>query len=299
GGGSAAGKKVVYSTFGAQIPFFNRIGEGAKAQATVRRLDFDISTSEIDPGKQIDSIDNAVAQQPDGLIVSPIDGSALVPTIKGAVEDGVPVILLADGLSEDVGQLSFVGSDFAEIGRLKATYIADRLGDGGTVAMVNGTRGMSFVEEQGEAAREVFEERGIEIVDDVYTKAITPDEGLTATQNILTRHSDVGAIYYSGDDGALGGIRAIAARNIAPGKIMVVGTDANEGALAAVRAGTMALTVSQCAYEQGGIAIDVMADYLETGKKPDRRIFTPVIEIDTETIDRVMSGAAWERCENH
>ncbi|MBS1881546.1 MAG: sugar ABC transporter substrate-binding protein [Actinobacteria bacterium] len=293
----AAGAKVIYSTFGAEIPFLQAVKSGTEAGAKEQGLDFTVSSSENDPAAQLSSFENVVAQQPEAIIFTPLDESAMVPPVKHATEDGIPVLLLASSLSEPAGELSFLGSNFTEIGELKANYLVSHIKKGGTVAMINGTRGLSFVEDQANAARKVFEKAGVEVVDEIYTKVITPDEGLTATENLITSHPEVEGIYFSGDESAVGGIKAIQRAGIPKGKIVIVGTDATAPAFAAIREGWMAMTLSQCAYQEGKEATQVVTEYLETGNAPESRIDTPVLEFTKQNIDKLTASTRYEECE--
>src|SRR3954464_9373955 len=58
-------------------------------------------------------IDEAVADRPDGLIVSLPDAKALSPSIKAAVKAGIPVITINSGSDEfrKLGVLAHVGQD--------------------------------------------------------------------------------------------------------------------------------------------------------------------------------------------
>ena len=63
-------------------------------------------------------IDEAVADHPDGLIVSLPDAKALAPSIKAAVKAGIPVITINSGSDEfrKLGVLAHVGQDEYEAG---------------------------------------------------------------------------------------------------------------------------------------------------------------------------------------
>ena len=67
-------------------------------------------------------IDAAVNQQPDGLVVSNPDPSALGPAIKHAVAAGIPVISINSGAdaAKGLGVLIHVGQDESVAGRIAA-----------------------------------------------------------------------------------------------------------------------------------------------------------------------------------
>ena len=64
-------------------------------------------------------IDEAVADRPDGLVVSLPDAKALAPSIKAAVEAGIPVVTINSGSDEfkALGVLAHVGQPEYQAGR--------------------------------------------------------------------------------------------------------------------------------------------------------------------------------------
>ena len=77
-------------------------------------------------------------------------------------------------------------------------------------------------------------------------------------------------IVAANDDMALGALEAVKARNLKG--IVIIGFDALPEALAKVRDGELAATIEQFPAKQSAGAIQIMADYLKTGKKPAQQI---------------------------
>jgi inositol transport system substrate-binding protein len=78
------------------------------------------------------------------------------------------------------------------------------------------------------------------------------------------------------DDMALGAIEALKARNLKG--VVVIGFDALPEALGKVRDGELTATIEQFPAKQSATAVDIMAEYLKSGKKPEQQItlLTPV-----------------------
>ena len=78
-------------------------------------------------------IDAAVAQHPDGLVVSIPDVDALGPSIKAAVAAGIPVISMNSGseVSKGLGALLHVGQDEETAGRAAGEKLAEMGGKKG------------------------------------------------------------------------------------------------------------------------------------------------------------------------
>ena len=79
-------------------------------------------------------IDAAVAQAPDGIVVSIPDADALGPSIQAAVAAGIPVISMNSGsdVSKTLGALLHVGQDEETAGRIAGEKLAEM---GGTKAI--------------------------------------------------------------------------------------------------------------------------------------------------------------------
>ena len=83
-------------------------------------------------------------------------------------------------------------------------------------------------------------------------------------------------IVAANDDMALGAIEAVKARNLKG--ITIIGFDALPEALGKVRDGELTATIEQFPGKQSATAVQILADYLKSGKKPDQQItlLTPI-----------------------
>lgn len=280
-------KTVAASLYSRDVPFYQAIAEGLQQQADEYGWELNLVFSRPDPSQQIDSINTLLAQQPDGLVVVPMDAAGLVPATRQALSQDVPVIALGDRLAERDAMTAYVGGDFVEFGKTKAAWIAEQLGGRGKVGVIHGIRGISFTQEQDKGLREEFAKHpGIEVVDGPYAGNFTADLGLTATQNLLTANPDLDAIYFDNDDLALGGARAVADRGLR-GRVLLVGTDGLQAGLAGVRAGDLDYTLNQCAVTQGRDAIRVLHEVLIDGREPQPELITEAIGVTRENVDDV------------
>jgi ABC-type sugar transport system substrate-binding protein len=286
--GTGGGEKqtIAASLYSRDVPFYQAIADGLEQQSKEYGWDLKLTFSRPDPSEQIDAINTLLAQQPDGLVIVPMDAAGLVPAAKQGMAQDVPVIALADRLADRTAETAYVGGDFIEFGRTKAKWIADQLHGRGKVGVIHGIRGISFTQQQDEGLRAEFARYpGITIVDGPYAGNFTADLGLTATQNLLTANPDLDAIYFDNDDLALGGARAVADRGLR-GRVLVVGTDGLEAGLAGVRSGDLDYTLNQCAKEQGREAIRVFHDLLVDGRQPPPEVITETVEVTRANVDR-------------
>ena len=91
-----------------------------------------IASANDDSQKQIEQIDQFVAQKIDLLIISPNQTQAITAAVERAYDAGIPVILFDRKINSEK-YTAFMGADIVEIGRVLGEYIAERLGGKGKV----------------------------------------------------------------------------------------------------------------------------------------------------------------------
>ena len=280
--GSSEAKNVYLNAYAQDLPYFRDWQAGAEARAEELGWTTKGEFGNMTPEQQVQQVENALVEQPDALIVTPIDEESLVPVLQQASDQDVSVITLGATVSDPEVITSFVARDNLDIGRQKAQYVVDQLGGKGKVGIIHGIRGLTFTEEQAKGYEEVLgAESGIEVVDGPYTGGFSADLGLDATANMLTSNPDLDAIIYDNDDLALGGAEAVKNAGINLDDILILGTDGGEAALDAVEAGTIDYTISLCGFREGASAIDTLNTFYEDGEVEDR-IVSPVEVFTTE-----------------
>ena len=95
---------------------------------------------------------------------------------------------------------------------------------------------------------------------------------MSVTENILSTHPDLSAIFATNDQMALGAVEAIAARNLT-GKVAVVGVDATREAVTAIQNGKLSADISMHPEALGRGAAEA-AIKAARGEPVDKRIDT-------------------------
>jgi ABC-type sugar transport system substrate-binding protein len=269
GGGDGEAKSIYLNAYAQEIPYFRDWQAGATTKAEELGWEVTSEFGNTTPEQQVQQVENALVQQPDAILVTPIDEESLAPVLQQANDQGIAVITI--GATASGGVTSFVGRDNLQIGKDKAQYVVDQLSGKGKVGIIHGIRGLTFSEEMAQGYEDVLgAESGIEVVDGPFVGGFSADLGLDATANMLTSNPDINAIIYDNDDLALGGAEAIKNAGLNPNDILVVGTDGGDVALDAVEAGTIDYTVSLCGFREGSSAIDTLNTYFEDGEVEDR-----------------------------
>jgi ribose transport system substrate-binding protein len=239
-------------------PFFIDMERGAREVADSLGLALVVQAPEreIDPERQMQIIENLIQRRVDVLAIVPNGSREIVPVIVKANEAGIPVVVVdtrvdSAALASAGGRIaSFIGSDNVDGGRLAGRHLAERLGGTGPIAVIEGIPG----HETGDSRLAGFREGiaaypGIEVVAS-QTANWERDQAFNVAQNILQAHPEVRGIFAANDIMALGAVEAVSAAG-RTAEILVVGFDAQDDAVTAMRAGRMAASIAQHPRDMG------------------------------------------------
>lgn len=244
GEGAAAGTGTVNNSIGLSVstqnnPFFVTLVEGAEAAAQELGVKLTVVDAGDDVTKQASDIEDLVSKQVGVLIVNPVDSDAVSSAVSNAVSQGVKVISVdraVNGVEIDCQ----IASDNVAGAEMATQYIVDTLGEGIKVAELQGTVGASAAIDRGQGFHNVADEK----LDVVSSQPANFDrtEGMSVMENMLQSNGDIQAVFAANDEMALGAVEAISG---AGKDIMVVGFDATDDAIEAIKAGRMAATIAQ------------------------------------------------------
>jgi ABC-type sugar transport system substrate-binding protein len=266
------------------IPYFQVLRQGLEDQAKEMGATIKLTAANFDAAQESGLVDTAITQQPDAIILAPIDATALIQAGKKATDAGIPVVLVGDNFAEE-GQdamLSYVGDEMKAYGAQKAEFIAEQIGGKGEVIVIHGPRGLDYVEGQTLGYKEVFAKYpDIKVVEGPYGN-FSSEVGLKSLENVLTRSPNPAAVYFDNDDLAMGGISALKARGLKD--VVTVGSDGGPAAVEAVRKGNLTMTLATRPYATGVEAIKLLVSYLETKQAPEKLIKVPAAEVTQESL---------------
>src|SRR3954447_24445939 len=266
--------RIVFVTHGqASDPFWTVVKRGMNDAAKQTQVAVSYRAPDrFSIPRMIRYIDEAVADRPDGLVVSLPDIKRLGPAIKNAVAAGIPVITINSGSDEfkSLGVLAHVGQPEYEAG----VESGERLGRAGVkhALCVNQESGNGGLDARcrGFAA-------GLAKTGGTSTALPVPLQDPATSQRKMAQ-----AIASEGIDGILtlgpGGtdpaIAAISASGKA-GKITLATFDLSPDVLSAVRDGKMLFAVDQQPYLQGYLPVILLAEQARHGVFPGKGELIP------------------------
>ena len=220
-------------------PFFVTLAEGAEAAADKLGASLSVVDAGDDVTKQVSDIEDLGSKGISVLIVNPVDSDAGTGAVEAAQAAGVRVISVdraVNGVTIDCQ----IASDNVLGAELATQYIVDTLGEGVKVAELEGTPGASAAIDRSKGFHNVADAK-LNVVAN-QTAKFDRTEGMAVMENMLQAHGDIQAVFAANDEMALGAVEAIygAGKNI-----LVVGFDATDDAIEAIKEGRMAATIAQ------------------------------------------------------
>lgn len=234
-------------------PFFVTLRDGAVKQAKTAGIDLVVLDSQNDSAKEMANAEDLVSQRVDAILINPTDSDAVGAAIKLANREKIPVITLDRGANAGT-VVSHIASDNVAGGKMAGEYIAKVLGKKGNVVELEGIAGTSAARDRGKGFNEALKGTAIKVVARQVAD-FDRAKGLGVMENILQGQPAVDAVFAHNDEMALGALKAIQGSGR---KIKVVGFDATDDAVAAVKAGTLAATVAQQPALIGSLGVDTV-----------------------------------------
>ncbi|NDU74931.1 substrate-binding domain-containing protein [Actinomadura sp. DSM 109109] len=216
-----------------------------------------------DVNKQVDNVQQLVAQRPDALVVVPM-GDAITGQVRAAASQGIPVVVCSGRLGAGSGAVSTVTRDYELQGTLWAEWIARRIGGKGKIAMLSGIAGVPTAELPKKQAEKVFASRypGIQVVARQNTDW-SATKAKTVAAQLLARHPDLKAIW---SDSAITDLGVYEAYSQAGKPVPPMTGDVTNAFLKAVQGKDVPFALSAFPPEQSAQCLDTALDVL-AGKR--------------------------------
>ncbi|MDO5392633.1 MAG: D-ribose ABC transporter substrate-binding protein [Eubacteriales bacterium] len=257
-------------------PFFVKLSEGAQAAADEAGVKLITVDAGDDAAKQTSDVEDLISKNVSVLIVNPVDSDAIAPAVKDAVAKGLKVISV-DRVVNGVDVDCQIASDNVAGAEMATEYLAELVGEGAKVAELQGVPGASATIDRGEGFHNVADEKLDVVLSQ--TANFNRAEGMTVMENILQSASDVKGVFAHNDEMALGALEAVAGKDI-----QIIGFDATDDAVAAVKDGKMAATVAQQPDKMGETAVNT-AISLINGETVEKSIPVEVTLVTKENAE--------------
>ena len=262
--------------------FFLTMENGARAHQKAHAADYDLLVNgikdELDVSRQIDLVDQMIAQKVDALVIAPTDSKALVPVCRKAQQAGIIVINIDNKFDEAVlaasgAKFPFVGPDNRKGARAVGEVLAKRLKSWDKVAIIEGAPNAFNAIQRKAGFDDAMKAAGMNIVTSQSGYWETDKANLVVAA-ILTEHPDVKAVLCSNDSMALGAVAALRAAG-KQDQVLVVGYDGIGAVRQLLKEGKVLASADQHADQLAVFGIEYALEMLKTKSAPADRD-TPV-----------------------
>ncbi len=244
---------------------------------------------EDDREAQIKVVEDFITRGVSGIVLAPLDDTALRAPVSNAVASGIPVVIIDSGLKSD-DYVSFVATDNYKGGQLAGEHLAKLLGGKGKVLLLRYQEGSASTTEREQGFLDAIKKYpDIQVASSNQFGGATVETAFTASENLLSSFKDpdgsltVQGIFCPNLSTAFGMLRALQEEGFA-GKVKFVGFDSTDKFLEALKKGEMDALVLQNPMLMGYLGVKTMVEHL-SGKPVEKRIDTGVYLVTKENMD--------------
>lgn len=257
-------------------PFFVTLKEGAEKKAKELGDELIVLDSQNDPSKELSNTEDLIVKGVDVLLINPTDSDAVVSSVKAANRSKIPVVTLDRGANGGKVEVH-IASDNVAGGKMAGNYILKHVKEGANVVELEGIPGTTAARDRGEGFNKVVKGK----VNIVARQSADFDrtKGLNVMENILQNNPNVEAVFAHNDEMALGAIKALEANN--KKDVVVVGFDATEDAVKAVKEGKMSATIAQKPEKIGEKGVEA-ADKIVRKEKVEKYIPVELVVVENK-----------------
>jgi ribose transport system substrate-binding protein len=288
----SAGKRLRIAVIpkGTTHEFWKSVHAGAVKAS--KELDVDIvwkgPLKEDDLKAQIDVVSTFVAQGVSGIVLAPLNDTALKAPVKDAVSKKIPVVVFDSDLQGD-DHVSFVATDNQAAGRLAGEAMAKAVGSqGGGVIVLRYQEGSASTQNREKGFLDAVKAKPeLKIISDNQYGGATTESAFQKSESLLIAHKaqtgTVAGLFTPNESTTFGMLQALKKSGLNK-KVKLIGFDSSEKLVAALKDGDIEGLVVQNPFNMGYLAVKTMTENLR-GKPVEKRIDTGARYVDKSGLD--------------
>ena len=270
-------KQLAYLTPGLDLPFWRFVLKGVQDTAKAAGISVTAYDSHNSAQTQLQNTQDVISRGVDGIVRSPVDSSTAPAVLAAAARANIPVVI-ADIGTTGGDYVSFITSENEQGAYQTGQALAQQIKAKGWASGTFGLVTISLARKNGQLRtqgfRRAMSEIGMKEAGIQQMQTYTADETFRFTQDMLTAHPDMRALFVETDQPTLGAARAIQAMR-RKGAILLAGFDGIPEFVGMLEDGTLAVAGMQQPYLMGQTSGQAMLDHL-AGKTPQRATQIPV-----------------------
>lgn len=271
--------------------FFKTMQDGAAAHQQAHAADYELIANgikdELDVARQVELVEQMIAQQVQAIVIAPADSRALIAVCQRAMAAGIVVINIDNKfdtavLAERNLRIPFVGPDNRKGARLAGEALAKQLKSGEQVAILEGVPTAFNAQQRKAGFEDAMKAAGINIVSSQSASWETAKANQIAA-SLLGEKPELKAILCANDNMALGAVAAIKAAGKA-GQVRVIGFDNIQAVRQLLKDGQVLATVDQHGDQLAVFGIEYALEVLKNKTAPaDRETKVDLVTAETLT----------------
>lgn len=182
---------------------------------------------ENDRAGQINLVENFIVDQVNGICLAPLDSQALIPAVRNAGAEGIPVVIWDSGLAEGAETVTYVATDNYHGGELAARRLAETLNGEGDVILLRYAPGSESTEQREQGFLDVLQKEFpmINILSSDQYSGTTPQSALEKSQQLLLKYQEqVDGVFAVCEPNSTGMLQALQEAGLA-GKVKFIAFD--------------------------------------------------------------------------
>jgi ribose transport system substrate-binding protein len=244
---------------------------------------------EDDRDSQVSEVEGFVSRGVSGIVLAPLDDSALVGPVTSATRAGIPVVIIDSGLKGG-DFVSFVATDNTKGGRLGGEHLAKVLGGKGKVVMLRYAEGSASTNEREDGFLAAMKgSPGIQVVSSNQYGGADVESAYKKSETLLSNYKkpdgslSIDGIFTPNESTAFAMLRVLQDNGWA-GKVRFVGFDASENLVKGLKDGQIDALVVQDPINMGYLGLKTVVAHIR-GQAVEKRIDTGVRLATKENMD--------------
>jgi ribose transport system substrate-binding protein len=215
---------------------------------------------ESDRAEQIKIVEQFASEGVTGIVLAPLDDTALRRPVEGAMGKGIPVVIIDSALKGEAGKdfVSYVGTNNRLGGEIAGKELARLLGGKGKVVLLRYQEGSASTMEREEGFLSVMKQNAdIQMLVENRFGGATAGEAQTTAMNMLETLRGADGIFCSNESLTFGMLLALRQNNLV-GKAKFVGFDTSPPLVEALQKGELHALVAQNPTKMGYEGVKAM-----------------------------------------
>ena len=264
-------------------PFFVKMKEGATAKAAELGVDLKAYAGKDDGDNegQVAAIEACIADGVKGILLTPSDSKAIVPSVKKARDAGILVIALDTPLDPIDAADQTMATDNFQAGFLIGSYAKAKMGDAAKDAKIGflniNTKQVTVdvLRNQGFMSGFGIDVKDVNVIGDEDDPRIVghdstngnPEGGRKAMENLLQIDPSINVIHTINEPAAAGAYEALKAVG-KEGDVLIMSVDGGCPGVKDVAAGVIGGTSQQYPLLMASMGVEAIKKFADSGEKP-------------------------------